>query len=59
MYTVTFYAYSNILKQGFTDTEVLADFFAIRIRAMALNLQVVKVVDANGNDVNLDSVWAN
>jgi len=59
MYTVTFYAYSNILKQGFSDTEIHNDFFSIRIRAMALNLQVVKVVDANGNDVNLESVWAN
>lgn len=59
MFTVTFYAYSHILKQGFTDTEIHNDFFSIRIRAMALNLQVVKVVDANGLEVNLDKVWAN
>ena len=59
MFTVTFYAYSNILKKGFSDTEIHNDFFSIRIRAMALNLQVVKVIDASGNEVSLDSVWAN
>jgi len=59
MFTVTFYAYSNILKQGFTDTEVHHDFFSIRIRAMALNLQVVKVVDLEGDEVSLDMVWGN
>jgi hypothetical protein len=59
MFTVTFYAYSKILKQGFTDTEVHDDFFSIRVRAMALNLQVVKVVDMEGDEVSLDMVWGN
>ena len=59
MFTVTFYAYSNILKKGFSNTEIHDDFFSIRVRAMALNLQVVEVIDANGNEVSLDMVWGN
>jgi hypothetical protein len=59
MFTVTFYTYSQILKQGFSNTEVHDDFFSIRIRAMALNLQVVKVVDMEGDEVSLDMVWGN
>jgi len=59
MFTVTFYTYSQILKQGFSNTEVHDDFFSIRIRAMALNLQVTKVVDVEGDEVSLDMVWGN
>jgi len=59
MFTVTFYTYSQILKKGFSNTEIHSDFTAIRIRAMALNFQVTKVIDANGDEVSLDSVWGN
>lgn len=59
MFTVTYYHYNQILKKGFSETLSSESLANIRLYAMALNLQVVKVIDATGTEVSLKTVWAN
>jgi len=58
MFTVTYYRYSSILKKGFSETLTSESLANIRLYAMALNLQVVKVIDTTGTEVSIKTVWA-
>lgn len=44
---VTFYSYSNILKKGFTNIEHFNEKQDYKLRAMALNWQIVSVEKIN------------
>ena len=56
MFTVTYYSYSPVLKKGWHFEEVHTSISNIRLRALALDYQVEKVIDADGNSIDIAKV---